>query len=249
MAAPSKAGPQDNGSVPGSAGERAGDVAKHLLARTKGSSEGLQELDITPGAILRGEDKRTTVVVRHLHGPRARRGLLMLLDRCGLGDQYSFFHMPWKEDRSRSAGIAFVNFASPHDVHIFCGAVASGLWRDVCGKPPPWPPAVSYARFQGHEALARHFGPSAALPEQDPEKRPIARPEVLGRSASGDAPVETTRALRTPGPPGIADGAARSDHHDLAAERGPPGKSQPALHGGHGAGESPLSEARRAREG
>jgi len=196
----------------------ASEAGKHRVARTKITNKDFEKFDINPEAILCGADKRTTVMVRHLQGICARRDFLSFLDRCGLGNRYSFFYMPCKEHRNVPAGFAFVNFASPHDVHTLYGAVAGGLWREVCGSSPTKSPAVSYARFQGHEDLVQHFSLSVVLQEQDPEKRPIFRPEVLHQSSSARDPMQTKKALRIPGPPGIADEAEIPDHAGPPAE-------------------------------
>lgn len=161
-----------------------GEKNSHRPVRTKIANKDFQKFDIDPDAILRGIDKRTTVMVRHLQGVCARKEFLLFLDKCGLGNRYSFFYMPCKEHRNVPAGFAFVNFASPHDVHTLFGAVQSGLWREICSGSPSKSPAVSYARFQGHEDLVEHFSLSAVLHEQDPEKRPIFRPEVAKLGSS-----------------------------------------------------------------
>jgi len=195
-------------------------VTKDRMAQTKITDKDFQKFDINPDAILRGEDKRTTVMVRHLQGLCARKDFLLFLDKCSLGNRYSFFYMPCKEHRNIPAGFAFVNFASPHDVHTLYVAVASGLWREACGSSPTKSPAVSYARFQGHENLVQHFSLSIVIQEQDPEKRPIFRPEVLDQTTSAQDPTQIRKALRIPGPPGIADDAEIPIHACPAAEGG-----------------------------
>lgn len=175
----------------------------HRPVRTKITTKDFQKFDINPDAILRGTDSRTTVMVRHLQGAGARKEFLSFLDKCGLGNRYSFFYMPCKEHRNVPAGFAFVNFASPHDVHTLHGAVSSGLWREVCGSSPTKSPAVSYARFQGHDELVEHFSLSAVLHEQDPERRPVFRPEVTKSAASVHdvSSVDSDRALELPSLP------------------------------------------------
>lgn len=204
-AASTKADPKSNGSIPESALEQADDVAKHSVARTNITNKHFQKFDINTDAILRGEDERTSVMVRHLQGFCARRDFMVLfLDRCGLGSRYSFLYLPCRQHRNIQAGFAFVHFASPHDVLTLYNAVANGFWREVCGSSHTKSPAVSYARFQGHEDLVRHFSPSFVLPEKDPETLPIFQLEVLNQSTSVHDPMKTTNALRIPGPLGIA---------------------------------------------
>jgi len=151
--------------------------------RTKVSTKEFQKYDIDPDRIQRGEDSRTTVMIRNLVGISARKDFLMFLEKCGLSDRFTFFYMPCKEHRNVPAGFAFVNFISPIDVHKLVVMVKSGFWREFMKEPTVKAPAVSYARFQGHEELVKHFSSSAVLHEQDPEKRPIFRPEAAAKAA------------------------------------------------------------------
>ena len=151
--------------------------------RTKVSTKEFQKYDIDPDRIQRGEDSRTTVMIRNLVGISARKDFLMFLEKCGLSDRFTFFYMPCKEHRNVPAGFAFVNFISSIDVHKLVVMVKSGFWREFMKEPTVKAPAVSYARFQGHEELVKHFSSSAVLHEQDPEKRPIFRPEAAAKAA------------------------------------------------------------------
>jgi hypothetical protein len=184
------------------------------MSQSKITNKDFQKFDINPDAILRGEDKRTTVMLRHLHqkGLCSSQDVLLFLERCGLGNRYSFFYMPCKDHSNVPAGFAFLNFASPHDVRTLHDAV-----KRACGRSLARPPAVSYARFQGHEDLLRHFSVSAVLQEQNPEKRPIFRPEVLSRSNGVSNPM---KALGIPGPPGLVDDAEVPSHAAPAVEKG-----------------------------
>eukprot|EP00913_Durusdinium_trenchii_P018881 g17742.t1 len=83
------------------------------------------------------------------------------------------------------------------DVHKLFVMVKNGVWREFMGKSQTKAPGVSYARFQGHEdgrnmdmglcnarlELVEHFSSSAVLHEQDPEKRPIFRPDAAAKAA------------------------------------------------------------------
>eukprot|EP00440_Ansanella_granifera_P071310 gb/GFBE01077393.1/.p1 GENE.gb/GFBE01077393.1/~~gb/GFBE01077393.1/.p1 ORF type:complete len:511 (+),score=128.44 gb/GFBE01077393.1/:1-1533(+) len=151
--------------------------------RTKVSTKEFQKYDIDPEKIQIGDDLRTTVMVRNISGNNARKDFLHFLDKCALGDRFSFFYMPCKEHRNVPAGFAFVNFISPADVHKLYIMVKSGFWREFMSDPQSKAPGVSYARFQGHEELSKHFSSSAVLHEQDAEKRPIFRPEAAAKAA------------------------------------------------------------------
>jgi len=163
--------------VESSKGERGNKPVK-----TKVSTKEFQKYDIDPDRIQHGEDSRTTVMVRNLVGVSARKDFLMFLEKCGLSDRFTFFYMPCEEQRNVPAGYAFVNFIAPSDVHKVVVMVKSGFWREFMKEPTLKAPAVSYARFQGHEELVKHFSSSAVLHEQDPEKRPIFRPEAAAKA-------------------------------------------------------------------
>jgi hypothetical protein len=157
------------------------DIAKapsNRPVRTKVTTKDFSKYDIDPEKIQIGEDRRTTVMVRNLTGPRARKDFLQFLERCGLAERYTFFYMPCKEHRNVPAGFAFLNLVSASDVHKLFVMVKSGFWREFLSDPQSKAPAMSYARFQGHEELSKHFSSSAVLHEQDPEKRPIFRPDA-----------------------------------------------------------------------
>jgi len=178
--------------------------------RTKISNKDFSKYDINPEKIARGEDSRTTVMVRNLVGPKARKDFLKFLEKCGLNDRYTFFYMPCKEHRDVRAGFAFVNFRSAEDVRKLYADVRSDMWQKMRkGDPQCKPLAMSYARFQGHDELMAHFSSSVVLHEQDPEKRPIFCPE------NGIGNDDGSRAALSE-----ADGAAAPLRRDLIGAPG-----------------------------
>lgn len=158
--------------------------------RTQVSTKEFSKYDIDLDKIQRGEDRRTTVMVRNLSGQNARRDFLGFLDKCALGERFTFFYMPCKAHRNVPAGFAFVNFVAPSDVHKLFVMVKSGFWREFMSDPQTKAPGVSYARFQGHEELSKHFSSSAVLHEQDPDKRPIFKPEAAAKAAQENQKFE-----------------------------------------------------------
>merc|ERR1719486_948286 len=151
------------------------------VVRTKVTNKEFSMYDIDTDKIQSGEDTRTTVMVRNLTGTDARKDFLNFLVICGLSDRYTFFYMPYKEHRNVLAGFAFINLVAPKDVQVLYTMLKDDVWRKVYRSPnakASTVPAVSYARFQGHAALVSHFSSSAVLHEQDPEKRPIFRPQA-----------------------------------------------------------------------
>lgn len=189
--------PSEEGTVDTSESQTQADTEKgksgNRPMRTKVSMKEFSKYDIDPDRIQRGMDSRTTVMVRNLVGNNARKEFLMFLEKCGLADRFTFFYMPCKEHRNVPAGFAFINFIAPADVHKILVMVKSGFWRECKGDAQAKAPAISYARFQGHEELVTHFSSSAVLHEQDPEKRPIFRPDAAVKAAKEKQRAESAQ--------------------------------------------------------
>lgn len=149
--------------------------------RAKVASKDFRMYDIDTDKILAGTDSRSTVMVRNIFSGCSRKDFLHFLEKCSLGDRFSFFYMPYKEHGNSPTGLAFINFKSPHDVLLLYTKLQSGMWQE-CGFGPNAAvkvPQLSFARYQGHQELVNHFSSSAVLHEKDPERRPIFRSEVL----------------------------------------------------------------------
>eukprot|EP00439_Symbiodinium_sp_Y106_P060723 s1480_g9.t1 len=168
--------PQDDKKAAQAAAERG-----NRPLRTKVSNKEFQKYDIDVDKIQLGKDPRTTTMVRNIPNGCSRKSFLQFLEKNALGDRFTFFYMPCKEHRNVPAGFAFINFVSPMDVLKLFVLLKTGSWGDFM-KNQSKAPALSYARFQGHQELSDHFSSSAVLHEQDPEKRPIFRPENLAKS-------------------------------------------------------------------
>jgi hypothetical protein len=151
---------------------------RNQKGKTKVASKDFSKFDIIPDMIQGGKDSRTTVMVRNLSGASARQDFLKLLEVVGLSERYTFLYMPCKEHSNVLAGFAFVNFVSPHDVYVLHDMVKKGVWRLASTDRIAKAPAISYARYQGHDQLVQHFTSSAVMHENDPDKRPIFRPNA-----------------------------------------------------------------------
>jgi hypothetical protein len=178
---PAESGDSPNLSTPTNGAEKPkqADRMNNRPVRTKVTNKEFQKYDINPEKIQRGEDPRTTVMVRNLAGPNARKEFLNFLAKCELNEKFTFFYMPCKEHRNVPAGFAFINFLSPNDVLKLYVMVKSDFWKEFLSETYNKVPAMSYGRFQGHEELVKHFTSSAVLHEQDPSKRPIFRGEAV----------------------------------------------------------------------
>jgi len=142
---------------------------------TKVAVRDFAKFDIDLDRIRRGQDPRTTCMVRNLNGLSSRKVFVAFLEFCGLSDRFTFVHMPCKEHRRVLAGFAFINLCAPEDVHKLYTCFQRGGWNEFLNDESAKVPSISYARFQGQEELVRLFSTTAVLHEQDPEKRPLFR--------------------------------------------------------------------------
>merc|ERR1719387_2111309 len=71
-------------------------------------------------------------------------------------------------------------------------SIQAGLLKGTVARNMSMPPAISYARLQGHEQLVRHFSLSAVMYDDDARKRPLFVP---GGGAQGE--TEKDGALST----------------------------------------------------
>jgi len=142
----------------------------HGLARM--SKEEYAHHDIDPTKIESGEDKRTTVMIRHLMGTSRHNSLWKLLQHCNLESRHNFFHIPRKSHRNVYADFAFVNLLSPWDVLTLWNAVRKQPWHlDSPGKGIKTL-GVSYAKMQGLDQLRLHFDGSMSAKKQIPNQSP-----------------------------------------------------------------------------
>ena len=98
--------------------------------RTKVSTKEFQKYDIDVEKIERGEDPRTTVMVRNVAGAHARKEFLQLLEKCGLGERFTFFYMPCK-DRNASDTWRFVPVCVIKHLYFICRLYLSLLCADI----------------------------------------------------------------------------------------------------------------------
>jgi len=219
-------GGSDSGSATGGSGSGGSGYAGSGPQRTKVTNKDFSKFDIHLDRIKRGEDMRTTVMVRNLTGPKAQKNFLNFLEVCGLADRYTFFYMPCKEHREVRAGFAFVNFKSPDDVRQLFEASKGKEWQEMHkGENGYKVLAMSYARFQGQKELMAHFSSSVVLRQQDLDKRPIfcAADAERAAAAAAAAAFETPRNFEPP--PGL-DGMQSASWSSLPSQEGLFGQQQ-----------------------
>ena len=103
--------------------------------------------------ILRGEDPRTTIMIRHIPNKYTQRMLLEKIDQLHKG-RYDFFYLPIDLKNNCNVGYAFINFVDPIFIIPF--------YEDLNGKP--WQRfnsekicEITYGRIQGKQNLDENF--------------------------------------------------------------------------------------------
>lgn len=149
--------------------------------REKINGKDFQHFEIDPAKIESGEDTRTTVMLRNMPKSCSREDFQQLLEKCGLKDRITFLYMPFDKRRNGHCGFAFVNFTSAQDVLTMISSMRGGMFKAI-SRTAAMPPAISFARLQGHDQLLRHFNLSAVMHNGDADKRPLF---VNGGTATG----------------------------------------------------------------
>ncbi|XP_039038530.1 protein MEI2-like 4 [Hibiscus syriacus] len=161
------------------------------------------ELDIE--RIIRGEDKRTTLMLKNIPNKYTSNMLLAAINERG-GGTYDFVYLPIDFKNKCNVGYAFVNMIEPSQVIAFYQAFNGKKWEKFNSEKVA---SLAYARIQGKAALIAHFQ-NSSLMNEDKRCRPIlfntdgpnagdqvpfpvganGRPR-LGRARSGENPLSS----------------------------------------------------------
>ncbi|MBA0705231.1 hypothetical protein Golax_017437 [Gossypium laxum] len=141
----------------------AGSPHEHARSRrNEGSINGADkkqyELDIE--RIIRGEDKRTTLMLKNIPNKYTSKMLLAAIDERS-GGTYDF--------NKCNVGYAFINMIEPSQVITFYQAFNGKKWEKFNSEKVA---SLAYARIQGKAALIAHFQ-NSSLMNEDKRCRPI----------------------------------------------------------------------------
>ncbi|CAE8612763.1 unnamed protein product, partial [Polarella glacialis] len=134
--------------------------------------------EIEVQSILRGQDTRTTIMVKWVAKWCTHQQFAKFLADCGLSDRYTFVYLPFDKKTEQAKGMAFVNFKSPKDVVAFLRCLDGDLVGRIA--VPRIRPVVSWARLQGAKQLEDLLGPSQLFRDRwdkDFTKRPVLHDE------------------------------------------------------------------------
>ncbi|CAH9112773.1 unnamed protein product [Cuscuta europaea] len=124
------------------------------------------ELDIE--RIVRGEDKRTTLMLKNIPNKYTSKMLLAAIDEQHKGI-YDFIYLPIDFKNKCNVGYAFINMIDPSFIISFYQAFNGKKWEKFNSEKVA---SLAYARIQGKAALVAHFQ-NSSLMNEDKRCRPI----------------------------------------------------------------------------
>ncbi|CAJ1974637.1 unnamed protein product [Sphenostylis stenocarpa] len=124
------------------------------------------ELDL--GRILRGDDNRTTLMIKNIPNKYTSKMLLAAIDEQCRGT-YDFLYLPIDFKNKCNVGYAFINMIDPGQIIPFHKAFNGKKWEKFNSEKVA---VLAYARIQGKAALIAHFQ-NSSLMNEDKRCRPI----------------------------------------------------------------------------
>ncbi|XP_063937807.1 protein MEI2-like 4 isoform X2 [Daucus carota subsp. sativus] len=124
------------------------------------------ELDID--RIIRGEDKRTTLMIKNIPNKYTSKMLLAAIDEHHRGT-YDFIYLPIDFKNKCNVGYAFINMTDPSLIIPFSQAFNGKKWEKFNSEKVA---SLAYARIQGKASLIAHFQ-NSSLMNEDKRCRPI----------------------------------------------------------------------------
>ncbi|KAF1867576.1 hypothetical protein Lal_00050005 [Lupinus albus] len=135
-------------------------------ANTKNADKKQFELDL--GSILRGEDSRTTLMIKNIPNKYTSKMLVVAIDEQCRGT-YDFLYLPIDFRNKCNVGYAFINMIDPAQIVPFFQAFNGKKWEKFNSEKVA---SLAYARIQGKTSLISHFQNSSLMSE-DKRCRPI----------------------------------------------------------------------------
>ncbi|KAK7318343.1 hypothetical protein RJT34_03042 [Clitoria ternatea] len=135
-------------------------------ANTNNVDKKQYELDL--GRIMRGEDSRTTLMIKNIPNKYTSKMLLAAIDEQCRGT-YDFLYLPIDFKNKCNVGYAFINMTDPGQIIPFHQAFDGKKWEKFNSEKVA---SLAYARIQGKASLIAHFQ-NSSLMNEDKRCRPI----------------------------------------------------------------------------
>ncbi|KAM7487069.1 hypothetical protein LguiB_024553 [Lonicera macranthoides] len=139
--------------------------------RNDGSSnqaDNKKQFELDVDRIVRGEDKRTTLMIKNIPNKYTSKMLLAAIDERHRGT-YDFIYLPIDFKNKCNVGYAFINMTDPSLIVPFYQAFNGKKWEKFNSEKVA---SLAYARIQGKTALIAHFQ-NSSLMNEDKRCRPI----------------------------------------------------------------------------
>ncbi|XP_057970285.1 protein MEI2-like 4 isoform X2 [Malania oleifera] len=164
------------------------------------------ELDID--RILRGEDSRTTLMIKNIPNKYTSKMLLAAIDEHHRGT-YDFIYLPIDFKNKCNVGYAFINMIDPLQIISFHQTFNGKKWEKFNSEKVA---TLAYARIQGKAALIAHFQ-NSSLMNEDKRCRPILF-HTDGPNAGDQEPFPVGTNIRSrPGKPRAVGNEENHHHH------------------------------------
>jgi len=123
------------------------------------SSVDQQYYQIDLEKIKRGEDTRTTIMIKNIPNKYTQQLLLDEINRNHYG-KYDFFYLPIDYSNRANVGYAFVNFVHHLFILDFYEEFHNRKWTMFNSKKQC---EIKYGRLNGIDSLMRHFEQSSVM--------------------------------------------------------------------------------------
>ncbi|MCO5567941.1 hypothetical protein L7F22_021637 [Adiantum nelumboides] len=130
--------------------------------------EGNRQYQLDIERILRGEDTRTTLMIKNIPNKYTSKMLLAAIDE-NHRRTYDFLYLPIDFKNKCNVGYAFINMTSPAHIIPLYQAFNGKKWEKFNSEKVA---SLAYARIQGKAALVAHFQ-NSSLMNEDKRCRPI----------------------------------------------------------------------------
>lgn len=130
-------------------------------SKTKKDKEDEEKYKIIMDQVLKGNDKRTTLMIKNIPNKYNQKMLLTEIDKNFSG-KYDFFYLPIDFKNKCNVGYAFINMVNPSAIVPFAKEFNLKKWgrfnsEKVC--------QLNYGRIQGKKNLVSHFQNSSLMDE------------------------------------------------------------------------------------
>lgn len=131
-------------------------------------SDNKRQYELDVDCILRGEDSRTTLMIKNIPNKYTSKMLLTAIDENHKGT-YDFIYLPIDFKNKCNVGYAFINMTNPQHIVPFYQTFNGKKWEKFNSEKVA---SLAYARIQGKLALIAHFQ-NSSLMNEDKRCRPI----------------------------------------------------------------------------